>query len=140
MNAVNEDGRSPLYIASARNRLSVAKYLVTHGARINEATSDGQTPLYTASEYAYSSVVDCLIEHGANIEQPDNYIACEDGALHSVESLIAHKARLNTTGVDRFAASPLSVAAERGHFDIVRTLVGSLSDTHDFQRQENDCC
>jgi ankyrin repeat protein len=63
-NAVNEDGISPLHIASYPH---YAALLLRHGARVNLAAKNGDTPLHSlASERERADVIQVIIDAGGN--------------------------------------------------------------------------
>ena len=55
--------------------------------------------------------------------QMDLWKACEEGNLERVRQLIQDGQDVNTTGGDRFVATPLIFAADRGHVQVVGELI-----------------
>jgi ankyrin repeat protein len=53
----DENGQSPLYIASKEGECDVVKCLLSSGADINLCDEDGQSSLYIASEEGECDVV-----------------------------------------------------------------------------------
>ena len=63
-NAVNDDGASPLHIASYPG---FAALLLRHGARVNLATKNGDTPLHShASERDSAEVIRVILKAGGD--------------------------------------------------------------------------
>ena len=48
VNACNNDGFTPLHLASKNGKLDVARLLVGHGANVHAEANDGKTPLQVA--------------------------------------------------------------------------------------------
>jgi ankyrin repeat protein len=46
----NNDGITPVYIASQEGHLEIVKYLTESGADVTVANNNGRTPVYIASE------------------------------------------------------------------------------------------
>jgi hypothetical protein len=79
--AWDEDGFTPLHLASLRGHVELAWFLVEeHGADVAARAKDRQTPLHSASKGGHVELARFLIEHGA-----DAAARAEDGwtPLHS---------------------------------------------------------
>jgi ankyrin repeat protein len=50
VNQADDDGMTPLFIASANGYIEVVKYLIRNGANLNMAMNEGITPIYVASQ------------------------------------------------------------------------------------------
>ena len=72
VNKSNNDGWTPLYIASADCHVDVVRALIDAGADVNKSNNDGWTPLQMASEYGYADVVRALIDAGADVNKQTN--------------------------------------------------------------------
>jgi hypothetical protein len=66
VNARDNDGWTPLYLAAFYGRLEFTRMLLEHGAAINTPANSGQTPLHNASENGHFEVVLLLLEYGAD--------------------------------------------------------------------------
>ena len=66
VNACDNDGWTPLYLAAWSGRLEFVRMLLEHGALINTPGDDGQTPLHMASIEGHVDVISLLLEHGAD--------------------------------------------------------------------------
>jgi ankyrin repeat protein len=72
LNAPGLDGVTPLYIAIVKNKVAIAKILISHGAFPNQPTTDGKTPLFAAISGGGKPNLDLLIlllSSGANPDQ-----------------------------------------------------------------------
>ena len=81
-------------------------------------TQDGTTPLNSASENGHSDIVNTLIRNGADINRP-HYVG-RGLTYHSVCSSLSP---LTQTGM-----TPLYIASQNGHSDIVNTLIRNGAD------------
>ena len=86
---------------------------------IHSVIQNGTSPLFIASQEGHMEVVDVLVKNGAAINQPKN-IGRNLWYTHSVYSLLIS---LTQTG-----ATPLFIASQKGHSDIVNTLITSGAD------------
>ena len=92
VDTADNDGNTPLCIASWKGHLEVVRELLTRGAAVDTARNDGATPLYLASLKGHLEVVRELLARGASRH------------------------------VLSFARSPLQVATSRGHHAIAELL------------------
>ena len=70
-NQSDENGRTPIHIASFFGCVSVVDLLIKVGADCNKSDKDGRTPIYVASEGGHVDVVDLLIKGRADCNQSD---------------------------------------------------------------------
>ena len=71
MAAQDQDGSTPLHLASERGHLDLARLLVEHGANVAAQDQDESTPLHLASEGGRLDLARLLVEHGANVAAQD---------------------------------------------------------------------
>jgi len=86
-------GLTALMLASANNHLEMCKFLVSHGAKVNQADEGGGTSLIYAVWKGNKDIVVFLIKNGANI---------------------------NARTID--GRTPISVAQQYGHYQIAKIL------------------
>lgn len=65
--AVNEDGKTPLFYATHRNLAEVIHALVRAGARVNHADKLGFTALHYACHEHHREAIEALLESGADV-------------------------------------------------------------------------
>jgi ankyrin repeat protein len=68
INAINGEGKTPIFDASGFGLADILEYLISHGACIDKATSDGTTPLIIASCYNQIDVTRILLSHNCDID------------------------------------------------------------------------
>lgn len=88
---------TPLIEAAYHGHLDIARYLLKHGALVNQQYQDGFTALYLAAQEGWTDVMDLLLRHGAN-----------------------HLLGLHTGGGK---TTPLQIAAKKGHTMVVNRLI-----------------
>jgi ankyrin repeat protein len=65
INVQDEDGWTPLYLASTRGTLEAVRLLLKHGADVEVKNNNGKTALQEAAARGHDDVVKLLREHGA---------------------------------------------------------------------------
>merc|ERR1719336_3514269 len=75
VNAVTEDGNSPLHWAAYHGMHRIVGLLVRKGASVNSYNQLGSTPLMIACRYGRAKVVRALIQHKADVhaQSPPSY-------------------------------------------------------------------
>ncbi|KAG2494483.1 hypothetical protein HYH03_007252 [Edaphochlamys debaryana] len=97
--ADEQDGTTPLWIASSSGHIQEVTMLLEAGASLEAATQDGTTPLHVACQNGHTEVVAALLAAGAAKDR-----AREDGS------------------------TPLLAASERGHVGAVAALLAAGAD------------
>jgi ankyrin repeat protein len=91
VNAKDEQGRTPLFLACGKNNLNIMKFLINRGADINVEIM-GKTLLFWACAYGNFNIVKLLIARGVNIKDEEKstllHNACESGYSDIVTLLI----------------------------------------------------
>ncbi|XP_061886664.1 ankyrin repeat and SOCS box protein 3-like [Entelurus aequoreus] len=96
LEARDDDGLTPLFLAAQHERRTCLKVLVEAGANVNTQAGDMATPLLIACQEGHAACVDVLLEHGADP---------------------------NMTCSNHWPQLPIHAAAEFGHCNIVRRLL-----------------
>jgi hypothetical protein len=110
-NAQDEDGATPLHLASYRGRVEFARTLLNRGAAANLIDSQGRTPLHCVAlcRYLYSQddgirVAQLLMERGADANAPDEdkrtplHLASYHGKVEIARVLLDGGASVNSMG------------------------------------------
>lgn len=135
--AVQADhGFTALLLAATDGFFDVCKILVDAGSDLEVATATmGSTPLHLAGEVGDVELMRVYIEAGADVNtcRPDGasvlFTASEKGHVGAVRELLSSNANALLFRTDRSTGAtyvPLDPAAQNGHSDVVRELVGRL--------------
>ncbi|MBZ5600561.1 MAG: ankyrin repeat domain-containing protein [Acidobacteriia bacterium] len=124
VNAKGRGGFSALLAASRNGSLEVVRYLVEHGAEVDERNNArDKTPLLAAAFDGHYDIAEYLIEHGANInvQAVNGWTPLHDAAyignFQIVKLLVDHGANLSLRNERHETARE---TAERGQHDAVR--------------------
>jgi len=128
INAPDSDGYTPLQLAAAKGQLTVAKYLLDHGADVN-GRNRYRTALYAAAENGHKAMVELLLARGADVNAFRSlYQAVSKGFNEVAEVLLANRADVNLAGVN--GESPLDAAARTGNTELVQSLIRHGADVN----------
>ena len=132
INAKNNNGNTPLHIASYNGYLPIVEYLVNNRADINTKNKNDRTPLHYASFEGHLSVVELLINKGADKDAKDE---CDRTPLHiaSIQGYFSVVEYLVNKGADKDAKdncdrTPLHNASANGHLFVVEYLFNNGAD------------
>ncbi|XP_046551064.1 ankyrin repeat domain-containing protein 17-like [Haliotis rubra] len=125
----DDHGNNILHLASYGGRVDVLKYLLfLNSVDIDSRGWDGGRPVMAAGERGHKEVVELFVEHGANLLLHDRkgnnvlHHACNRGHLDVVKYVLSlNSLDINSRGWER--RTPVMVAAESGHTDVVALLV-----------------
>lgn len=67
VNAVDEDGYTPLHRACYNNYVDIAKILLKYGANVNARTKFAWTPLHSAVRWSNAECAALVLQHGADV-------------------------------------------------------------------------
>jgi len=73
VNVTDEDGCTPLIIATKNNNLFFVEHLILAGANVNTVDKDGNTPLILAAFNNQTAIAELLLENGAAINQQNQH-------------------------------------------------------------------
>lgn len=123
------DGRTAVFYAAAGGQVHTIMHLVKrYGMDINETCGLGRTALIAAAENGHDHVIDFLIANGANPNvlayggHHAALCAMSGGHAHTVRHLVGRYG-LDVNHRDKYGATVLLVAAERGDPDLIDFLV-----------------
>lgn len=145
-------GETALMEAARTGSVDAVKVLLDHGAEVNaKETLRGTTALMWAAEQNHADVIRVLVDHGADVNAQSvvneakkrygvNYkgtegktggltpliLASREGALASVDALVAAKANTNQTSGD--GSTAMLVAIQNGHYDVATYLLNHGAD------------
>ena len=128
MDQADEEGATPLLVASQTGEIDCVRLMIAAGAAVNQADSDGFTPLCIACQNGHLECARLLLEAGAAVSQAKEdgatplVIACFQGHLEVAKLLSSY-------GASRAAVpsrgTPEEIANRRGHADLAAWLVAS---------------
>ncbi len=134
VNAKDNDGTTPLHLASYEGHTEIVKLLLAHGADVNVKDEDVCTPLHWASSKGYTEVVKLLLEHGADVNIKNNdgdtplYCASRYGYTEIVKLLLDRGADVNVKDNDGDTA--LRWASCEGLAEVVKLLLDYGADVN----------
>lgn len=133
--AIDIEGRTPLYLALADGMIEVATLLLDEGANVTTAAKDGRTPLHMALSQGQGGldIAKRLLRPGPNVN-PDIYanakaedgatplhIAAEYGPIEAIEMLFKLEANINAA--DAYGQTSLLIAIYEEKWDIAKSLL-----------------
>jgi ankyrin repeat protein len=131
----NENGDTPLHVASYSGNVDMITALLDRGADINAATNyDLWTPLHISLESYQKESALLLINKGANVHARDRdgltplHYACNVGFIEVVMVLIDKGVDVNAS--DYKGNTPLHYVCKSGHIELVKKLVEGGADIH----------
>lgn len=128
INALDQDGWTPLQMACLNNNVKLAHMLIHHGAQVNKKDTYNWSSLEIACLNTNSALVQLLLNNDADVtiknytdDGTSLHTACIYNTLTIATYLIEHGAHINTT--NRHAITPLYYACSKGHITLVQLLV-----------------
>jgi hypothetical protein len=128
----DERGWTPLLIATANGKGSLAQLLINSGARLIARDINGFTPLHWAALQGISNIVVLLLSKEVDVNSQSKFKwtplmqACTRGHLTVCSLLIAAGANLELTNSD--GSTALEIASSKGYHEIVQLLLAEGTD------------
>lgn len=131
--------QTPLHLAAASGQIEVCKLLLELGASIDATDDLGQKPIHVAAQNNFSEVAKLFLQQHPSLVMGTSkdgntcaHIAAMQGSVKVIEELMKFDRNGVITARNRLTdATPLQLAAEGGHADVVKALVragGSATD------------
>ena len=124
---VNENKGEPLLTAAKHDNIKAARYLIQHGAEVNQVDAEGITPLLHACKVNNLHMVDLLLHWNAdlNIGQDETplTVACRIGNLDIVNRLLHNEVPPDLSRRNKEGLTGLEIAIESQHSVIAMNLM-----------------
>ena len=127
LNFKDENGNTPLHIATENNNIKLVLYLLKLQADVNVQNNNGFTPLHIATNQNNKAIIHLLLNYGAHINQDNDtgsdvlWLATNNRNIDIVKLFLKHGANVNST--DICGNSPLLLASIYGSKPIVKLLL-----------------
>lgn len=128
VDAADSDGRTALHIAAWMNHTELVAWLLAQGARLDAVDAQQATPLTRALLAGKEDMALLLLERGASAAKGDLVYAARAGLPRATAALLQRGLAVNSA-VPRVGTA-LSVAAGKGHLEIVQRLVEQGADVN----------
>jgi len=140
VDARDDDGATPLYLAATMGHVDTCKLLLKHGARHDSKDDEWVTPLHAAARAGQAAAAHELIEAGANVNARTDegvtplFMAVKSGSVQVCELLRLQRVDLKAQADD--GDTPLHVAARAGRAHVCLWLLdhGAAVDARDGKR------
>ena len=143
--------RTPLYIASRANHLSIVEALLLDSEIDVNKMVNGENALLAATEEGHADVVKILLDHpdiDTNIGKRGNagsalFIASESGHSGIVQDLLLQPQIDVNDGYGVESMTPLQIASQKGYLNVVKLLLQcpktqlDIDDLHTFEELDN---
>jgi ankyrin repeat protein len=136
VDAVADRGYTPLYVGVQNGHGEVVDLLIARGADLEHKNGFGQSYLYKAAENGHVEIARTLIQRGAALNEQDRgrwaplSVASRHGHARVVELLLAQPEVDVSVACGPNDLTPLMLAAEFGHEDVVRQLIDHGADVN----------
>jgi ankyrin repeat protein len=116
-NAQSKFGTTPLLAAIKSNNPDSVKYVIEHGANVDECDWNQTTPLHLAAKGSKKEIVSLLIDAGADLNERNKsgqtplHVAADSNYLYCIFLLVRAGAIVNVTNKD--GNTPLHVATDK---------------------------
>lgn len=131
IDAEDEDGTTPIFVAIYYDKMEATELLLRHGASVNVFDSNGHYPLHIAAMKGCLDIVERLLLYGADVDCQSSsrwgrgyaplHFAVEQGNKDLINLLLRRGANLNAkTGL---GLSALHVAVRDGKEEVVELLL-----------------
>lgn len=123
--------QTPLHLAAAAGQMEVCKLLLELGANIDAIDDLGQKPIHAAAQNNFSEVAQLFLQQHPSLVMATSkdgntcaHIAAIQGSVKVIEELMKFDRQGVIGARNKLTdATPLQLAAEGGHAEVVRALV-----------------
>jgi ankyrin repeat protein len=130
VNALDREGRTPLFYAVQDGFTTIAAELIRHGADVNAHDKCLRTPLHFAANSFQPELAELLLKNGASVDAQDingntplsDAVFGSRGRGQLIKILLSSGA--NKSLKNRHGVSPEDLAKSIGNYDVGKFLVG----------------
>lgn len=144
VNFPNEQGMTPLHLATRKGFVETVKLLLTvPGINANLPNNNGWTPLHFAARLGFADIADALLTMptlDVNIVSSDGWSALHWAAWHGfteVVTVLLTAPHIVVNLANRTGTTPLQLAARNGHPDVIAILLSVPSILVNFKDNEH---
>ncbi|XP_069498178.1 CARD- and ANK-domain containing inflammasome adapter protein-like [Ambystoma mexicanum] len=131
VNAKDKHSQTPLHYAAKVGDTAMIELLLSCKADPNAADKEKKTPLHIAAVGGHLEAVQAMLGHGARVSVKDMdgctplHYAAINGGLEIVQGLLQAGKNRNVDEKNVWRKTPLHLASEFGHSDLIDLLLGS---------------
>lgn len=124
----DNDGYTSLILAACGGNIDLVQYFLSCGASLSERNKNGDTCLLLAAYCGHTELVEWLLRHGSSLAEVNRtkmgvlISAANGGHLDTVQLIHRYVGTSGLEETDEGGYTPLLLAAQRGHFEVVRYL------------------
>ncbi|XP_049721995.1 ankyrin repeat and death domain-containing protein 1B isoform X6 [Elephas maximus indicus] len=129
INAVNSMNRTALHFAVGRNHLSAVDFLLNHKARVDVADKHGLMVIHLAAWSGSLEIMLMLVKAGVDQRAKNQdgmnalHFAAQSNSVRIAEYLIQDLHLKDLNQPDEKGRKPFLLAAEKGHVEMIETLI-----------------
>jgi ankyrin repeat protein len=124
----DNDGYTSLILAACGGNIDLVRFFLENGASLKERNNNGDTALLLAAYCGHRELVEWLVDHGSALDEKNNtgmgvLISAANGRhLDVVQVVLERLGGHGLENTDEGGYTPFLLAAQRGHFPVVRHL------------------
>eukprot|EP00049_Salpingoeca_infusionum_P011092 m.191107 g.191107 ORF g.191107 m.191107 type:complete len:708 (+) comp14835_c0_seq1:65-2188(+) len=124
----DNDGYTSLILAACGGSIPLVEFFLRQGASLSERNQNGDTSLLLAAYCGHTELVRWLLRHGSRSDERNNtrmgvlISAANGGQVDTVRFLLEELGTDSLEEMDEGGYTPLLLAAQRGHLDVVQFL------------------
>eukprot|EP00056_Hartaetosiga_gracilis_P018327 m.10546 g.10546 ORF g.10546 m.10546 type:complete len:837 (-) comp6638_c0_seq2:2236-4746(-) len=132
----DHDGYSALILAACGGNVPLVEFFLNNGASLTEKNSNGDTPLLLAAYCGHTDLVEWLLTNGSSAFERNNsgmgvlVSAANGGHADTVRALHRRLGAHCLEEKDEGGYTPLLLACQRGHMDVVQYLACYGANVH----------